>query len=567
MAMLPKPNDPAYTSLTTRQKYRKQINAMFDERQSMGWDAHWKDLARFLNPRSGLFNDAKPNDGKPKHQDIYDSTGLRARRILTAGLMSGHASPARPFHRLKVPDEKLMKRQAVKIWLDEVTRMQRLIWSKSNTYFMLQKIYRETGSFGTGASIIEEDFENVIHHTPLTVGEYALERNSRNVVDTIARRVPYRVLQVVKTFGYDNCSQQLKDMYNRGDFYAWVTINHIIQPRDWEEREYKSPLSKHMKFSSCWFEDGDYFEMKLLRESGYRNFPALTPRWDTSSGDTYGESPGMEVLGDVKQLMHDQLRKAQGIDYQTNPPVQVPTTYKEQQSSRFPGGTMWYDPVSGAAPIKNAIDVQFNIQYVLEDIQDIRERINQGFFVDLFLMIANIERSNVTAKEIAEKQEEKLTMLGPVIENLDAEVLIPLVDFTFDRMIEARIVPPPPQELQGMELQVEFIGVLAQAQRAVGIGSADRLLGTIAAMAQLKPEALDKLNQDAVLDDYADMLGVNPEWIVANEDVAIIRQERAKQQAAAAQQEAMGPMADAAKTASETNITQPSALTSLMGYQ
>lgn len=569
MAQLPAPSDSAYSALSTREKYAKQIDALFAERLDRGWDAHYKELARFLNPRSGLFDDATPNDGKKKHQDIYDSTGLRARRILTAGMVSGHASPARPFHRLKVPDESLMKRQSVKVWLDAVTRMQRLIWSKSNTYFALQKIYRECGSFGTAANFMEEDFQDVINHTPLTVGEYALARDSRNQINTIARKFKWRVIDVVRQFGLPNCSRTTQDAYNRGDFYGWVQLNHIVTPREWGSYDPRSPMKEDMPYASCWFEQsGDGDRKKLLRESGYRRFPVLTPRWDTSSGDTYGESPGMEILGDVKQLMHGQARKAQGIDYQTNPPVAVPTTYKADQSSRLPGGTMYYDPITGANAIKTAFEVNLNLQYLLEDIQDIRERINQGFFVDLFMMIANIERSNVTAREIAAKQEEKLIMLGPVLENLDAGALIPLVDFTFDRMIEARIVPPPPPELHGMELQIEFIGVLAQAQRAVGIGAADRLLGTIAAVAQLKgPEVLDKLNSDAMIDDYADMLGGNPEWIVSNEDVAIIRQGRAKQQQAQMQMAAMQPMADAAKTASETNVTAPSALTSLMGYQ
>lgn len=569
--MLPAPNDSAYSSKSLRQKTLQQIDALFAEREERGWDADYKEIAQFVDPRSGLFNGARPNDGRKRHQDIYDSTGLRARRIATAGMMSGHASPARPFHRLKVPDEKLMKRQTVKIWLDQVTRLQRLIWSKSNTYFALQKIYRECVTFGTAVSFLEPNFDTVIHHTPLTVGEYALGRNHLNHIDTLARRFKWRVIDVVRNFGLEKCSISTQNAYNRGNFYAWVDLGHLVAPREWGSYNARSPLNRDMKFKSCWAElSSADIDAPLLRESGFKNFPALTPRWDTSSGATYGESPGMEVVGDIKQLMFDHMRKAQGIDYQTNPPIQVPTTYKADKSSRLPGGMMFYDPATGSgnSPIKSAYEVTLNLQYVLEDIQDIRQRINEGFFVDLFMMIANIERSNVTAREIAEKQEEKLIMLGPVIENLDAEVLVPLVDFTFDRMVEARILPTPPPELADMELQVEFIGVLAQAQRAVGISSADRLIGSIAAIAQLKgPDVLDKLDSDAMIDDYADMLGGNPEWIVANEDVAIIRQDRAKAQAQQAQMAAMQPMANAAKTASETNVTAPSALTSLMGYQ
>ena len=559
--------DDVYSTLTHKQKLIKLETALFDDLKSNGWLAHWREIAELLNPRAGVWADinAKPNDGQQKHNNIYDSSGLRAMRVARAGLMSGHSSPARPFFRLKVPDESLMKSQKTRLWLDGVARIMREIFAKSNTYSMLQKAYREVLGFGTAAAFMEEEFENVIHHTPLTVGEYALGRNRKNHVDTIVRRFRWRVKDVVEAFGTENLKLSTKAAWDRGDYYQWVDLVHIVQPR--REREYGKRDARNMPFMSCWYEPGDSADSKLLRESGYKRFPCLTPRWDTSSGATYGESPGMEALGDVKQLMHEQFRKGQGIDYQTNPPLQVPTTYVEDQSSRFPGGLMFYDPAAGgAAPIKSAFEVNLNLQYLLEDIADVRQRIDQAFFVDLFMMISNIERSNVTAREIAEKQEEKLIMLGPVIEALNAELLMPLVDFTFDRMVEARILPPPPPELQGMDLQVEFIGVLAQAQRAVGIGGADRLIGTIASIAQLKPEALDKLNVDAIIDDYADMLGVNPEYIVANEDVAVVREARQQQAQAQAQMAAMQPMADAAKTASETDVTTPSALTNLMGY-
>jgi hypothetical protein len=65
---------------------------------------------------------------------------------------------------------------------------------------------------------------------------------------------------------------------------------------------------------------------KPLRESGYKRFNVLAPRWDVAGGDIYGNSPGMEALGDVKQLQQEQLRKSQGIDYMSNPPLQVPTS-------------------------------------------------------------------------------------------------------------------------------------------------------------------------------------------------------------------------------------------------
>ena len=129
-------------------------------------------------------------------------------------------------------------------------------------------------------------------------------------------------------------------------------------------------------------------------------------------------------------------------------------------------------------------------------------------------------------------------MLGPVLERLHNELLDPLIDNTFNRMIESGLVPPAPEELQGMELNVEFVSMLAQAQRAIGTNSIDRYVNNMGMVAQMKPDVLDKFDSDAWADGYADMLGVDPKLVVGGERVARIRQERAAQQQAMAKAEA-----------------------------
>jgi len=159
-------------------------------------------------------------------------------------------------------------------------------------------------------------------------------------------------------------------------------------------------------------------------------------------------------------------------------------------------------------------------------------------------MISQDNRATpATATEIAERHEEKLLMLGPVLERLHNEMLSPKIDLTFARIVEAGLLPPPPPELQGVELNVEFVSTLAQAQRAVGVQSIDRLLGTIGAVAQFKPDVLDKIDGDQIIDMYSDMLGVDPSIIVGDARVAIIRADRAEQQQ---QQQALQTAAAAA---------------------
>jgi hypothetical protein len=434
----------------------------------------------------------------------------------------------------------------VKLWLDDVTNKMQLVFQRSNTYRTLHGMYEELGAFGTASAIILPDYKNIIHHYPSTVGEYAIATNYQGRVDTIYREFEKTVSEIVTEFGIDNVSHTVKNLYDRGSLDAWVPIIHAIEPRT--DRDPRKRDSKNMEYMSCYFELAAE-KGKYLRESGFEEFPGIVPRWNVVGGDIYGNSPGMEALGDIKQLQHEQLRKAQGIDYQTKPPLVVPSSMKNRDIETLPGGISFID--GNSQGIKAAFEVNLNLQHLLMDIQDCRSRINGSFYADLFLMLANATDTRMTATEVAERHEEKLLMLGPVLERLHNELLDPLIDVTFNHMLRAGMLPPAPQELQGQDLNVEFVSMLAQAQRAIGTNGVDRFIGNLGVVAQMKPEVLDKFDSDQWADAYSEMLGIDPKMITATKDVAMIRNKRAQAQAAQSQMAMMQQGASAAKDASQ----------------
>ena len=505
------------------------------------WWSHWQEVTTYLLPRNGRYFQQDRNKGTRRHNSIYDNTGTRALRTLGAGMMAGATSPARPWFRLGTADPDLNRYAPVKLWLNDVTERMQLVFQKSNTYRTLHGVYEELGAFGTAGSIILPDPKTAIHHYPVTVGEYAIATDYQGRVNTLYREFQKTVGEIVREFGYKKCSTSVKNLFDRGNLDAWITIIHAIEPREDRERDFKKKDNMNMAYKSCYFELGGDGE-QVLREGGYKDFPVVVPRWGVSGGDVYGNSPGMEALGDIKQLQHEQLRKAQGIDYQTKPPLQVPSYMKNRDVDSLPGGITFVDGQQGK--IETAFNVNLNLQHLLMDIQDVRQRINGSFYADLFLMLANATDTRMTATEVAERHEEKLLMLGPVLERLHNELLDPLIDNTFNRMVEVGLIPPAPEEMQGMELSVEFVSMLAQAQRAIGTNSVDRYVNNMGMVAQMKPDVLDKFDSDAWADGYADMLGVDPKLIVAGERVAKIRQARAEQQQAMAQQEAANQAAE-----------------------
>lgn len=534
------------------QLLEQRWSSLHSERSS--WFAHWKDISQNILPRNGKFFENDTNRGRNKYNQIIDNTATRALKTLGAGMMAGATSPARPWFRLSTIDPSLAKYHPVKLWLEEITQIMAGIFTRSNTYRTLHMMYEELGCFGTSASICLFDYETIIHHYPSTIGEYCISTNAKGEVDTFYREFQMTVSQLVAEFGFDNCSLSVQSSWNTGSLDEWITVIHSVEPRS--DRDYSKTDNKNMPFKSCYFEKGNNRSKeedgKYLRESGYKRFPVLAPRWSVSGGDIYGHSPGMEALGDVRQLKQEQIRKGQAIDYQTNPPIVAPNSMKNRDMQRFPGGVTFAD-LNQSQKIESMFDVNLRLDYLLEDIRDVRQRIQSTFYADLFLMLANATDTRMTATEVAERHEEKLLMLGPTLERLHNELLSPLIEITLSHMFDNGLVPPPPEEMDGQEINVEYVSMLAQAQKAIGANSIDRWIIGVTNIAQVKPEARDKVNADYYVDAYADILGVDPNLIHGNEEVALVRQSRAEAEAAQAEIEAHHRQSETARNLASAN--------------
>lgn len=540
--------------------------------QRTGYDGHWQVLAENMLPRLSRFTPDDNNRGGDRNQNIIDNASTRALRTLTAGMMAGMTSPARPWFQLSLPDQDMAMEAAPSRWLSDVRAIILRIFQKSNTYQMLQTVYRELGGFGTGFALVDNNFDTVMHHTSMTVGEYAFGLNDLGYVDTAYREFQLNVGAAVAKFGLANLSMTAKHHYDNGNYEQMLTFLHAVEPR--LERNRGSPMALDMPWRSVYLEQTGDSRDQIVRESGYRAFPGLAPRWDVLYNDAYGSSPGMEALGDMLQLQQQQLDKAKAIAYQADPPIQAPSRMRDQENDFLPGGVSYYDTAGSQAPVRTAFDVNLRLDFLLDDIRDVRERINSAFYADMFLMLANSQVGTMTATEVAERHEEKLLMIGPTLERLHRELVFPLIEIAFTKALEAGILPPPPPEMAGQPLEIEPISMLAQAQKAVSVNSVDRLLGHIGTIAEAKgdPAVWDKYDSDLSIDRYSDMLGVDPDLIVSNKDVAIIRSERAQAQQAAQDQEVAAQAAEsAAKLGTIDTGGNPNAATDIInlfsGYQ
>lgn len=550
--------------MSTIKSYNKRLEALRSERSS--FIPIYRELSDYHLSHRGRFLTSDRNKGHKRNTKQINNTSRMSARTLAAGMMSGITSPARPWFRLSSGDTGLDDAQAVKEWLHQVQRIMYKVFSHSNTYNALHQLYSELGVFGTAAMGVFHDFDNVIWCKPYTVGSYMISLSEKDTSDSFYREYERTVGQCIKQFGIENVSDSVKRQWENGNSEAWVKLVHIVEPND--DRDGASPLAKHKAWRSVYYEansgarDG---QEKFLRESGFDEFPFLTPRWDVTAEDVYAtDCPGITALGDTKALQLGEKRSYQAMDKIVNPPLQGPSSLRNKinNGSVEGGDIVWVDDVSNG--LRSIYDYRPDMNAIEMKIQQTEQRVKRAFYEDLFLMLAQTDRRQITAREVAEKHEEKLLMLGPVLERLHTELLDPLIDRTFNILQGAGVLPPPPPELQGKDLNVEYVSVLAQAQRIVATGAVDRLVGFVGQASAIYPEARHKIDITRAIDEYSESLGVDPSMVRSDDEVAKMTQ--AEQRASAQQQAMMAAQqtADVAKTASETDVSEDNALGAVM---
>ncbi len=543
------------------QHYRKRWERLKSERTDVL--NHWQELSDYVVGHKGRFLVTDRNKAK-RNRKILNNTGKLALRTLASGMMAGITSPARPWFKLTTPDPEMMDQGPVKEWLHKVEKKMREVFAQSNVYNVLHSNYAELGCFGIGAMGVFKDFNKVIRAVPYTAGSYAIATNGRDEVDTFYREYQMSVGQVVQEFGEDNVSQSVRNNWQRGNTESWVDVLHVIEPND--NRDMQSPLAKDKAYRSVYMEVRTSQEM-FLRQSGFDEFPIMTPRWDVTGSDVYATAcPGMDALGDIKALQLHEKRSSQAVDKVVDPPLQAPISMKNQvQGGGFLPGEVEFVADMANGGIRSIYDVQPDINAITMVIKEDEMRVKRAFYEDLFLMLAGSDRRQVTAREIEEKHEEKLLMLGPVLERLHNELLDPLIKRTFNILQEAGVLPEPPPELANSDVKVEYISVLAQAQRLTAVNGIERVASYVSNMAQVFPDVRHKFNAQQSVDEYADAIGVAPAIIRDDDEVEELMAAEQQQIAAQQQMEQATQGAQAAKTLSDSSLENANVLTRAMG--
>jgi hypothetical protein len=507
----------------------KEIIRRFEQLKAnrINWESHWQELADYVLPRKDDLHGTRAY-GEKKHNKVFDSTGIHANELLASALHGMLTNPSTQWFELTTGDDLLDQDDEVRLWLQTAVRQMHKVLNNSNFQTEIHEVYLDMGSFGTSCMRMEEDDEEVIRFQSRPIYEAYIDQNNKGKIDTVYRSFNWTARQIQQEFGDDILTQGMKEqlegsLHDRNDQYE---IIHAVEP---VTDKYDGPelKGKGFLFRSIYILKDKNL---ILSSGGFKEFPYVIPRWTKIAGEVYGRSPAMKALADIKminQVMKTTIRSAQKT---VDPPLMMPDDGILLPLKTSPGGINYYRAGSPdkIEPILTGSRVDFGFQMV----EQIRMRIREAFFIDQLQLG---EGPQMTATEVAQRTEEKLRLLGPILGRQQFELLRPLIDRVFNVMMRRKLFSPPPVELSDVVLQVQYSSQIAKAQRSADAQSFSRVLSIIGPLFQMQPDMIDNINTDQLFRYVSRAYGL-PEEVINPIDQVVEKRQARQEQAAMAQQ-------------------------------
>ena len=297
-----------------------------------------------------------------------------------------------------------------------------------------------------------------------------------------------------------------------------------------------------------------------LYVGGFEEFPVPTGRYMTNANNPYGYGPGWYAIGDAKMLQVMKRDYLTAVELSVKPPLTATADVMAEGINLIPGGVTKVPGPNSA--VQQLFQVGLDMPHLAEEIIRTEDAIKRAYSADLFLMLDSITTGQMTAREIVERQQEKLQQLGPVVERLQEEYLTPILERTYNILDRGGIFPPIPPDIAPLvaqqDVKIEYISPLAQAQKMSGLVNIEQAISFVMQMAQVWPDAIKMVDPMGAVARYMDMLGAPAKMRRPEEEVQqmIQAEQQAMQQAQQEQQamqmaQALPGITQAAKNATE----------------
>jgi len=490
--------------------------------QRSNWEKHWQELADYMLPRKADIT-KKRTQGDKRTELIYDGTAIHAVELLASSLHGMLTSPSTPWFSMRYRDPALQQNDEANEWLELCMDQMYQAFNRSNFQQEIHELYYDLVVFGTAAFYVEGDNDG-LRFSSRHIAEIMISEDAEGRVDTVYRKFKMTARSLIMRFGEENMPRSvLSDM--KTDPYKEHEIIHAVFPRG----EAQGKMAKSKAIASVYYHQG---AKHLLSESGFDDFPFMVPRFVKDSVSIYGRSPAMTALPDVKMVNKMSEVTIRAAQKQIDPPLMVPDDGFMMPIRTTPGSLNFYR--SGTRDRMEPLQIGANNPLGLNMEEQRRNAIRQAFYVDQLLLG---QGPTMTATEVLQRNEEKMRLLGPVLGRLQSELLQPLISRSFALLLRDGLLPAAPEELQGQDIDIEYVSPLAKAQKLTDLQSVLRGFEVLVQLGELAP-VQDYIDPDRMVQYLVETTGMPARIIRSNDEIAQLRrQQAAAQQAQAAQQQ------------------------------
>lgn len=527
---------------------RERLELRFQSAKSVrdDYDADYREIERLALPGRTRHNGTGQPLKRRANTAKQDSAGILAGRTLTHGMATGMSSAARPWLELTTGwDPDLAKFQPVKEWLHYVQGLIYNHFASTNYYDAAKVAYGNLGHMGHAVTLaVEHSDYGAVYHA-FDYGEVWIAEDDGLRVTTLFYKTVYSVDQMVRKFPWDRLSTQVRDSYDKGSTQTMVPVSCAVEKND--DRDHAKLDAANKPWRSTWWEDGQSDKNILLKEGGFDSKPFSAARWETTGSEVYScSSPGFNALPDLRELEFAARRKGRAMDMLARPPAFIPSGIQQTTISLDPGSINFINEMQGKVdflrPDPNVLPMMAN------EIDRLTRRVDKLYYADLWMAVTEMEGIQPrNQQELMYRNEEKLTQLGPVVDRVNIEKLEVDIDRAYDILDRKGLIPPPPPEIESRALSINFISILAQAQKATSNNSIERAAQFVGFLSGQFPEAALKFDAEQAIDEFANNSSVSPKIIRSDEIVAKMKADMAEQQQAAAAAEQAAQMAPAVR--------------------
>jgi len=484
-----------------------------------GHETDWNDIRNLVRPVSLGINRTTGKYVYVRTEAMYDGTAPEALEELASALHSYLSNPTERWFELSVDsDHEANMDPDILLWLETVADIIYDSYCREHVMLnqSLHEAYMDVGAFGNGCINQEWSWRNNdILFSAKPVADCFIQENSEGIVDTMYRRVKWSLRQVKQEF--PGLPPRLsKETNEEKDF----EILHAIFPRT--DAIPGNPGENSKAFASVWL---CVTTKELLKVGGYDQFPYHWPRWAKLAGEVYGRGPAKKCLPDIKMLNSMEKTLLKAGQKAVDPPIVVDNEGFLLPLRTSPGALIFKEP---GTEHPEPLIFSGNLPWGLEQANQKREFIRNCFYADWIRM----EKANkeMTAYEVADRREEKLRLLAPMLGRLVSELHGPMIKRTYALLNDHGRIPLAPQQLQGKRVKIGYTSPASRAQTGVKALQMSRFIQELIPLVQLAPDILDVVDIDRYAQELALARGTPRIILRSPEAVTAIRQSRQQQQ-------------------------------------